>query len=395
MQANTMTNKLIFKPFLRHLIPSALIIASGVALGQVDTFDFANDDLLLGVQAVSGDGSSQNLFLKLGNTVTIKNNPNQGIIATIGTDLENTYGTNWFTRTDLRFGVIGNRSNLSPAGDPGDPPQEPGRTLYVSIATAAPGAAALRSFFTSSSLAIPCTAYAGLRAVLTQLDDNNTDDFFTALASGATILDQTTQPVSFQNSWSVRNPSGENSFTNLFNIEAPFGTGSEVLVDVQRMVPSVNATYVTTVGINSAGQVRLFTSAPASAFTTWIDSFTSITAPADKLPSADFDKDGVSNLMEFVVNGNPAVSDPSTLPTLNASGANFAFSFNRRDDSEAEAAVTFQYGSDLIGWTDVAVGAASVGNVVVNENGAALDAITVTIPKGVNTKLFGRLRAVK
>jgi autotransporter-associated beta strand protein len=55
---------------------------------------------------------------------------------------------------------------------------------------------------------------------------------------------------------------------------------------------------------NNAGQIALVSGA-SSPFGTWIDSFASLTDPADKLPAADPDADGVSNLVEFALNGDP------------------------------------------------------------------------------------------
>jgi autotransporter-associated beta strand protein len=51
----------------------------------------------------------------------------------------------------------------------------------------------------------------------------------------------------------------------------------------------------------------------ASPFGSWIDSFAEITDPADKEPGVDFDGDGVSNLLEFALNGDPADGSNSGL----------------------------------------------------------------------------------
>ena len=40
-------------------------------------------------------------------------------------------------------------------------------------------------------------------------------------------------------------------------------------------------------------------------FVAWIDTFTGLTDPADKTKTADPDKDGVNNLAEFALKGNP------------------------------------------------------------------------------------------
>ncbi len=371
-------------------------------IAQAAPFEFEDADLLLAVQAVGGEGTTKNLFFNLGNTVTIKNSPNQGVVADISADLEFAFGNNWWTRSDLYFGVFGNRSNLSTTLEPGDPPLvEPGRTIYVSIQTTAAGAAGLRGQFGASTLATGAGSYAGLRSVLTQSNPGNPDDDFTATASGATFLDQSTQPTSWQNSWSSKNPTpGAGFLIYSGGIQNNFGQVglTEVLVDVQRMTPSTPSTYVTTVGINSEGQIRLFTGSANTPFQTWALTFPALDTEAKRLPTADPDNDGLNNLMEFVLNGNPGVSDPAIAPDLDATGSNFVFTFNRRDDSEPGATLRFQYGTDLFGWTDAVIGAENsvVGNatIVVTENDANPDAISVTVPKSVapGGKLFGRLK---
>jgi hypothetical protein len=380
----------------------ALAVSTMPQSALADTFEFSDEDLLLGVQAIGGTGTSQNLFISLGNTVTIKNSPNQGVVANIAADLSATFGSDWFERTDLYFGVFGNRSNLSPSTDPGISPQEPGRTIYLSTQTTTAGGAALRLQFGSSSLGTGATKYAGLRGVLTQSDPSNPDDEFTATASGATILDQTTQPVSWANSWSGWNPTPGAAFSVFTGgIQNNFGKGAEVLVDVQRMVPSTPTTYVTTVGIASNGAVRLFTASVSTPFQNWALSFPALNTEAKRLPSADPENDGITNLMEFVLNGNPGVADSGSIsPTLDAAGSNFVFEFDRRDDAVADNTLTFEYGENLAGWTSVTIGATggTVGAATIAiATGSNPDVVTVTVPKSVSTtgKLFGRLKVTQ
>ncbi len=117
-------------------------------------------------------------------------------------------------------------------------------------------------------------------------------------------------------------------------------------------------------------------------------------------PGADPDNDGVANSLEFALGGNPTLSSTNILPTLSVTATDFIYTFNRVDASEAEVALTFQSGTTLAGgsWAPLAIGAdtgSSGPGVVVAENGVAADTITVTISKGANTTLFGRLQAVK
>ncbi|MES2440240.1 MAG: hypothetical protein V4584_14315 [Verrucomicrobiota bacterium] len=393
-----------FHDFSIRLPLLAFALVAMPLASHADTFEFSDEDLLLGVQAVGGTGSTQNLFIRLGNTVTIKNSPNQGVVANIAADLSATYGANWFEREDLFFGIFGNRSNLSPATDPGTGGQDPGRTVYLSSQTTVAGASAARVSMGSSSLGTGTTKYAGLRGVLTQADSTNPDDEFSASPSGATILNQASQPVSWNNSWSRWNPTPGAAF-DVFTggVQNNFGKigVTEVLVDVQRLVPSTPGTYVTTVGIGSNGAIRLFTASQNTPFQTWTLTFPALDTTAKRLPTADPDNDGLTNLMEFVLNGNPGVRDPAIVPGLNAAGDDFVFSFNRRDDSEAGSTLLFQYGSDLSGWTNVTISAAggTVGSasVVVGENALAADAVSVTVPKTVapSGRLFGRLRVTQ
>ncbi|MCB1041224.1 MAG: hypothetical protein KDA94_17065, partial [Acidimicrobiales bacterium] len=130
-------------------------------------------------------------------------------------------------------------------------------------------------------------------------------------------------------------------------------------------------------------------------FLAWIDA----TWPSlsDKTPTGDPDNDGIENIIEYVLTGgDPSVSTTGILPTLDASGANFVFSFTRRAASTADTTQVFQYGNDLSGWTDVPVATGTYGSVVVAVTPAGDDEnIVITVPKGVNTELFGRLKVSK
>lgn len=387
----------------------ALAVSAISQMTQAAPFLFSDEDLLLGVQATGGTGASQNLFFNLGDTVEVKNNPNQGVVGTIGNELAATFGNDWYTRTDLYFGVFGNRSNLSASIEPGNPPTtEPGRTVYVSVQTTTAGAANPRTAISSNSLGTGGTKYGSLKTNLLW-SDPLTDGTFTATSGGATIMDQVVNSVAWNNSWTAWNPPAGGAAFQVFaggiqnNFGKPSGT-SEVLVDVQRMVGSTPTTYVTTVGINSNGQIRLFTPSVVSAYDTWALTFPALDTPTKRLPAEDPDNDGFENILEFVLNGNPSVSSQAIVPTLNATGTDFVFSFTRRADSASEVAQVFEYSVDLVDWTTnppvtIPTAPTPSGTVIVGAStGSApnqVQSVTVTVPKGSNTKLFGRLRAIK
>ncbi|MCW1925053.1 autotransporter-associated beta strand repeat-containing protein [Luteolibacter arcticus] len=127
-----------------------------------------------------------------------------------------------------------------------------------------------------------------------------------------------------------------------------------------------------------------------TAYDTWMDGFPSITGN-DRLAEEDPDDDGIANLLEFVLNGNPTTSDAAILPDASVSGGNLVFTFHRRDDSEGLVTQTFQHGINLATWTDVVIGAESGAGYTVDELGAAPDLITVTVPTGSDPKKFARL----
>jgi hypothetical protein len=135
--------------------------------------------------------------------------------------------------------------------------------------------------------------------------------------------------------------------------------------------------------------------AAADAFKSWIDR----SNPADKSKAGDTDRDGANNLMEFVLNGDPRVSDTAILPELGLNSTEFMFTYARRIDSLGVPQVV-QYGSNLNGWTDVAIpnatGTTTVGaaTVIVGKPASGMQIVTVRIPPSEPEigKLFGRLK---
>ena len=140
---------------------------------------------------------------------------------------------------------------------------------------------------------------------------------------------------------------------------------------------------------NATSTVTVTGESDSDPIVTWIDSFTPdalLPDEASKLPSADPDGDGITNLMEFAIGGSPVVSSQSILPTLATVGSDLVLSYTRSDDSESVTTQIGQWSTDLTNWNDVTP-------TLVNENGASADDMTITVPKShaVNGKLFLRL----
>lgn len=120
----------------------------------------------------------------------------------------------------------------------------------------------------------------------------------------------------------------------------------------------------------------------------------------------DFDNDGLSNLLEFVLGGDPTISQPGIAPGASTSGTDLVVTFKRSDASKLAPAVTVkvELSTDLTFSTpaqDIVIGPASdPGPIAPNgasytvSNSGGFDTITVTIPQGSNPKKFARVQAV-
>ena len=119
---------------------------------------------------------------------------------------------------------------------------------------------------------------------------------------------------------------------------------------------------------------------------------------ADRLSGADPDLDGLSNLAEYYLDGNPKAF--TGMPPVTDNGTTVSITFSRRDDAEADiAAQILQISTNLGSWTDVAIPAASdtVGAVtfVVVENGSDSDTVTATVAKGTDPAKFLRIKVTE
>ncbi|WP_265594629.1 autotransporter-associated beta strand repeat-containing protein [Haloferula sp. BvORR071] len=132
----------------------------------------------------------------------------------------------------------------------------------------------------------------------------------------------------------------------------------------------------------------VYTPGTATPFNVWAAAL--IANPADRAALGDPDHDGLPNVLEFILDGNPVNPAITNLPTVSASGTNLVFTYTRRDDAEY-LNPSVEFDADLADvWTTAVSG--SNCSIVVTENGANPDTVTVTIPKQTNVKLFARLK---
>ncbi len=130
---------------------------------------------------------------------------------------------------------------------------------------------------------------------------------------------------------------------------------------------------------------------PAVGYAAWLAGFPGLADPA---PFADPDGDGLPNILEFVLDGDPEIPNSERPPVaVPAPGGGMVFSFVRRMDSKADGLLVFQFGSDFADWSDVAIPDASAGDVVVEPDhpAAGLETVTITVDSTAG-RMFGRLQ---
>ena len=208
------------------------LLTAAIALTGLAAFNSAhaaNGDLYLGFETASGTGSSVNYVVDLGAAVNLSS-----LNINIATDLAATYGANWYSRTDLYYGIIG---AVTPAVN-GDP----NYTLYASVTS---GGTPWTSASSSSQ-------HGTANQVNTMVGQYITD-----VANGqlGTAANSVLMATSEGGSWSALSTYGIGSFGG-FPGSIETGTGSAL--DVLRLVPNAsgpNGTLAATINLASNGSL--------------------------------------------------------------------------------------------------------------------------------------------
>jgi Immunoglobulin domain/Immunoglobulin I-set domain len=109
--------------------------------------------------------------------------------------------------------------------------------------------------------------------------------------------------------------------------------------------------------------------------------------------SQDPDGDGINNLLEFALNGDPLAASTSLLPVVTTSGANVILTYDIQVAALASHSITAESSPDLVTWTAVANG---VNGASINEaplNGTT-DHVIVTVPAS-GSRTFLRVKVAQ
>ncbi|MCW1923255.1 autotransporter-associated beta strand repeat-containing protein [Luteolibacter arcticus] len=169
--------------------------------------------------------------------------------------------------------------------------------------------------------------------------------------------------------------------------------GTQVPAGTYGPTTPVYGTYFT----GSTGTL-VVTTGPGNAFGTWATLKGLDGSPGRENGTGDDpEKDGMDNLTEFYLDGNPLASDRSILPVASLSQDYLTLTFHRRDDAEGILSEQLvQYGQDLTTWAEATITAGDSTDpngviVDVEENDAGADLVTVKIPRAIG-KFFARLK---
>jgi len=134
-----------------------------------------------------------------------------------------------------------------------------------------------------------------------------------------------------------------------------------------------------TVNYDTPGVVYLI----PNGYAAWAAGFPGL---SDTSPEGDPDNDGLSNLLEYVLGGDPTASDASIRPTVAVEGSSLVLRYKRNDASKTDTVQEGQWSTDLTNWFDI-------DPVIVNDHGTDPDDMSVTVPtsNAVDGKLFLRL----
>jgi hypothetical protein len=255
-------------------ISKALLLGVGLAAASssaMAAFTFTNGDLILGFQATAGTGQDKNVYFNLGSGVGFRNNSDLGLLGNVSSVLSATYGSNWYSRSDVYFGVIGNlNSGPNPPAIGGVQPVngDASRTLYVSAAASAPQLGTLRGVgtVTTASLASVGNFVSSIEGQFANMVQT---------ANNTVTNDQQDEPGAWSVGWTTRNPVPGFAFGALSGgIQQNFGqVGSITYADIQRIVSTNSGTgvvagvigggtYETTIAIGSDGSITALSAVP-------------------------------------------------------------------------------------------------------------------------------------
>lgn len=130
-----------------------------------------------------------------------------------------------------------------------------------------------------------------------------------------------------------------------------------------------------------------------SDYLTWLDGFPDLVATG---PFDDSDGDGIVNLLEYVLGGDPSIPGSAVLPSASlGNDGSLDFVFRRRAGSVGELVQAIEYSTNLSDWTRLEVPSGSGGAFSIQTDDPVVGVDTVSVALGAelaeDERLFVRL----
>jgi len=109
-------------------------------------------------------------------------------------------------------------------------------------------------------------------------------------------------------------------------------------------------------------------------------------------PTADDDNDGIANLLEYALGGDPKAPSNNITPTATTTDGNLVFTLRRIASTTADTTQVFQHSTNLTDWTDTPLVAGSTVAIQPNTPQNGTDTVTITLPRSTNSQIFVRLK---
>ncbi|NDC74099.1 hypothetical protein EBZ70_02125 [bacterium] len=143
------------------------------------------------------------------------------------------------------------------------------------------------------------------------------------------------------------------------------------------------------VGSTSSNTVSVTVGSPSTPYQTWV-SGQGLTVGVNDGSTQDPDNDGVPNLVEFALGGNPLSATSAPAPVVARSGSNLTLTYDVKTAATAQFSVVAQTSSDLSSWTAAVNGTAGV-TITTTPVDVNTNRVVVTVPMS-GERLFARLR---
>ena len=157
-----------------------------------------------------------------------------------------------------------------------------------------------------------------------------------------------------------------------------------------------NAQALTLQSTTSVMKIEVVPDAVGNPYADWAAGFfnpTQLANPAISGPGADFENDGIPNLLEYLLGGNPILPSSNLLPTITKApgSANLVFTYKRKLAATGVTQVIEHSPNLAPPWTPAVHGTGGV-TIVTSPVDAQTEQVTVTIPSASASR-FVRLKA--